>query len=272
MILFPNAKINLGLNVVSKRADGYHNLETIFYPIPIYDALEVLISPNLASRYEFTSSGIEMDCSVEKNLCIKAYNLLAKDFELQPVLIHLHKHIPMGGGLGGGSADATFMLVALNTLFSLDISDDKLINYAVQLGADCPFFVKNKACFASGIGEVLEPINLSLKGYYLVLANPNIHISTAEAFSNISPKAPVVSILEHIAKPQVEWKNLLKNDFEESVFPAHPEIKIMKERFYADGALYVSMSGSGSSVYAIFDAKPESISLSDYIIWQGALE
>lgn len=272
MILFPNAKINLGLNVVAKRADGYHNLETVFYPIPIKDALEVLVSPNQSDSVYYSSSGIIVDGPVEKNLCVKAYNLLKLDFDLAPVKIHLHKTIPMGGGLGGGSADAAFMLVAINNLMKLSLSDDELIKYAARLGADCAFFIKNSPCYATGIGEILTPIDLSLAGCYLVLLNPNIHVSTAEAFSNIKPTKPIRSVLDVVREPRHIWPHNLHNDFEGSVFPVHPEIQRLKEALYADGAFYCSMSGSGSSVYALFDCKPSIISHSDFLVWEGFLE
>ncbi len=271
MIRFPNAKINLGLNVVEKRSDGYHNLETVFYPLPIYDSLEVVSSELLDDAYEFSSSGISIDGSPDKNLVIKALNVLSKNNRLPNVKIHLHKVIPMGGGLGGGSSDGAFMLMILNEMFDLNLNNQQLINYALQLGADCPFFVINKPAFATGVGELLEPISLNLSGIYLVLLNPNIHISTALAFSKVVPKHPSKSVREIIELPRSNWKELLLNDFEPSVFSAYPIIKDIKDSLYQNGAFYASMSGSGSSVYAIFESKPEIISFSDFVIWEGYL-
>ncbi len=271
MIVFPNAKINLGLNIVSKREDGYHNLETVFFPIPIFDALEVLEDASLSSSYSFSSSGIKVDGNSESNLCIKAYNLLKSDFNLNPIKVHLHKTIPMGGGLGGGSSDASFMLKALDSLFELNIPESQLLDYAKRLGADCSFFIKNTPCFATGIGDVLTPINLSLSGVYFVLLNPKIHVSTAEAFAGIKPKSPTLSVNDIVLSSPQKWKNILVNDFEESVFSAHPQIQEFKNSLYSDGAFYASMSGSGSSVYALFTEKPATITLENYIVWHGKL-
>lgn len=273
MLLFPNAKINLGLNIVSKRADGYHNLETIFYPIPISDALEIIEDNNVSEKgYVFTTSGMEVLASDENNLCVKAYLLLKEQFDLPNVKMHLHKIIPMGGGLGGGSADASFVLLALNQIFSLSLTSQQLINLALKLGADCPFFTINMPCVGKGVGEILEPISISLKGYYLVLLNPNIHVSTANAFSAIKPKRPVIAVNEIIIKPKETWRALLKNDFEESVFSQFPVIESFKESLYNDGAFYASMSGSGASVYALFENIPDQITNEDFVIWRGFLQ
>lgn len=272
MLLFPNAKINLGLNVVSKRPDGYHNLETIFYPIPISDALEIIEDPDGSSKgYQFTSSGIIVNGAEEHNLCVKAYLLLKDEYDLPNVKIHLHKTIPLGGGLGGGSADATFILLALNQMFSLNLSTQALKDYALKLGADCPFFVENTPCLGQGVGELLEPINLSLKGCYFVLLNPNIHVSTANAFSAIKPKQPLVRVDEIIVGPKESWRDLLVNDFEESVFPQFPVIESFKKSLYNDGAFYASMSGSGASVFGLFENVPDKILNENYIVWKGFL-
>jgi 4-diphosphocytidyl-2-C-methyl-D-erythritol kinase len=254
MIVFPNCKINLGLHIVSKREDGYHNLETIFYPVPLKDSLELILdSSSLKPRITFTQSGLEVKGDTNNNICVKAYQLLVEDFpNLPAVTVHLHKSIPMGAGLGGGSSDAGYMLQLLNEKFNLSISNEKLMQYALKLGSDCPFFIYNKPCLAKGRGEKLIPISLDLKGYQLVLINPGIHISTAEAFSGITPKEPVNS-LEDLSKKQIiEWKEFLINDFEESVFKAYPEIEEIKNKLYGIGAIYSSMSGTGSSVYGIF--------------------
>lgn len=262
MIVFPNCKINLGLHISGKREDGFHNLETVFYPVPFKDALELIPSTN--TEIEFTGTGLAVDVDAADNLCVKAYHLLKKDFpEIPAVKIHLHKAIPLGAGLGGGSADAAFMLKLLNEKFHLNLSTDQLINYALQLGSDCPFFIINNPCFATGRGEVLEQTALNLSAYKIVLINPGIHINTGWAFSNITPAPPVKSIKEIILQPINTWKAELKNDFETAVFTAHPAIKEIKETLYAQGAIYAAMSGSGSTVFGIFEPNTGSVSLKD---------
>lgn len=252
MIVFPNAKINLGLNITEKRTDGYHNLETVFYPIPLEDVLEVIPAPFSEKEFELFCSGIKVDSFPENNLVVKAYRLLKKKHSLPPISIYMHKHIPSGAGMGGGSSDAAFMLKLLNEQFQLHLSIEQLETYSTSLGADCAFFIQNKPVFAEGIGNVFSPIELSLKGYTLVVVKPNIFVSTKEAFSHIQPKKPIISIKEVIRKPLEEWKEILINDFEYSVFQVHPKIGIIKQQLYDAGALYASMSGSGSSVYGIF--------------------
>jgi 4-diphosphocytidyl-2-C-methyl-D-erythritol kinase len=249
MICFPNAKINLGLNVTDRRADGYHNLESIFYPIRLHDALEVIESDELS----FTSSGLAIPGNADSNLCLKAYRLLAADFSLPPLHIHLHKHVPIGAGLGGGSADAAFFLKLMNDKFELSLSVEQLESYALRLGADCPFFIKNKPAFATGIGNQLQCISLDLSAYYLVLVTPNVHISTAEAYRGVKPIIPTHSLLESIQKPVSEWKNFISNDFEKHVFEAYPQIRALKSSLYEAGAVYATMTGSGSSVVGIFE-------------------
>jgi 4-diphosphocytidyl-2-C-methyl-D-erythritol kinase len=249
MISFPNCKINLGLHILGKREDGFHNLETIFYPVPFREALEIIPSATI----EFAATGLAVDGDIENNLCIKAYRLLKKDFpDLPSVKIHLHKALPMGAGLGGGSADAAFMLKMLNERFHLNLSTDQLINYSLQLGSDCPFFIINKPCFATGRGEVLEEVAVDLSAYKIALINPGIHINTGWAFSNITPALPERSVKEIIQQPINTWKEGLKNDFEVAVFAAHPAIKEIKETLYTQGAVYAAMSGSGSMVFGIF--------------------
>ena len=252
MIAFPNAKINIGLNVVSKRSDGYHNLESVFYPVKLSDILEIVPS----ERFEFTSSGIEIGGSVENNLVVKAYRLIERDFGIPPVKIHLHKIIPFGAGLGGGSSDAAFTLKMLKKQFNLDLSKSKLKKYAASLGADCSFFIDNNPAFASGIGDDLEQISLDLSDYNIVLVKPKFSVSTAEAYRNINPQKSTFDLKEIIGLPVEKWKNTVKNDFEESVFPLYPEIKKLKEKLYELGAEYASMSGSGSAVYGIFRHLP----------------
>lgn len=260
MITFPNAKINLGLNVVEKRPDGYHNLETVFYPIKLQDALEVNRLEGSDLPYKIHTSGTVIEGNLEDNLVIKAYNLLkAENYQMLPVDIHLFKHIPTGAGLGGGSADAAFMIKLLNAKFKLGISEEKMEEYAARLGADCAFFIKNKPVFASGIGNIFEPIEISLKGYYLVLVKPNIFVSTRDAFACIKPQHPEVSLKEIIKRPIETWKDCMKNDFEYSVFQKYPEIAAIKDKLYDLGAVYASMSGSGSAVYGIFKEAIENV-------------
>ena len=256
MILYPNAKINLGLNVVERRKDGYHNIETVFYPIGLTDVLEIEPSETCID-YSFSSSGITLIGDPEENLIVKAYRLLRSQYQFPAIDISLCKQIPFGAGLGGGSADAAFMLKALNEMFELKITNRKLESIAKLLGADCPVFIKNKPVFASGIGNVFTPIKLSLNGYFLVLVKPDVHVSTPEAYSLIIPEKPEISLLEVIQKPISEWRKYMKNDFEKSVFSAHPIIADIKNQLYDMGAIYASMSGSGSSVFGLFESEPQ---------------
>jgi 4-diphosphocytidyl-2-C-methyl-D-erythritol kinase len=253
MITFPNAKINIGLNIINRRDDGYHNLETIFYPINIKDALEIV----KADKLSFESSGLEIPGRMEDNLCIKGYHLLKKDFDIPPVKIHLHKHIPIGAGLGGGSADAAFFIKLVNQTFDLGMTDDKMINYARQLGADCAFFIQNKPVFAFERGDEFEPIRLDLSNYKIVVVMPPVQISTSEAFRGVAPAPVKDSLMELIEKPVAQWKNHIKNDFEASIFKNHVMIRWVKAALYEAGALYASMSGSGASVFAIFERTPD---------------
>jgi 4-diphosphocytidyl-2-C-methyl-D-erythritol kinase len=267
VITFPNAKINLGLHITAKRSDGFHDLETVFYPLMWKDALEIINSKEQIPN-SLTATGITVSGNVEDNLCNKAYNLLKKDFsELSSVEMHLHKNIPMGAGLGGGSADGAFTLKLLNTKFNLNLSNDQLINYALQLGSDCPFFILNEPCFATGRGEKLEPVNLNLSAYKIAVVNPGIHVNTGWAFSKITPQQPKISLKEIIQQPIETWKQILKNDFEEPVFMEFPEVKKLKDDLYAAGALYSSMSGSGSTVFGIFKETPH-LSFPDSYIFQ----
>lgn len=249
MIVFPNCKINLGLHVVSKRADGFHELETVFYPLPLTDALEVL-SPG---ELQFTSSGITVPGDPADNLCLRAWRLLKQDYPALPeVNVHLHKHIPIGAGLGGGSADAAFMLQLLNSRFQLEITKERLLEYAAKLGSDCAFFINNAPCFATGRGEIMTPVTLDLSAYTFVLVYPAIHINTGWAFSRITPQVPLLSLKESIQQPVHTWKDIITNDFEAPVFSAYPELEEIKERLYAQGAVYATMSGSGSAFVGIF--------------------
>lgn len=255
MIVFPNCKINLGLNILRKRNDGYHDLETIFYPLPLTDVLEIIEckQPERTVPIPFINSGILIQGDTLSNICVKAYRLLKKDFPRLPfVQMHLHKIIPSGAGLGGGSADAAFTLQLLNQQYGLKLNLQQLITYASHLGSDCPFFIINKPCFASGRGELLEEIKLSLVDYKFVLVNPGIHIDTGKAFLEMSPSLREKSVKEIIQHPVESWKDELINDFETPIFRQHPEIGIIKDQLYHSGAVYASMSGSGSSVFGIF--------------------
>jgi 4-diphosphocytidyl-2-C-methyl-D-erythritol kinase len=253
MLSFPNCKINLGLYIIGKREDGFHNLETVFYPVPVKDALEIVQTSEASIPVQFSNSGLIAEANTENNICVKAYHLLKKDFpQLPSVKMHLHKTIPIGAGLGGGSADASFTLKLLNDKFRLGITDSQLLHYALQLGSDCPFFIFNKPCIATGRGEILEAINLDLSAYQLLVVNPGIHINTAQAFSQLKNFSPKNHLKEIIQQPIETWKQDLKNDFEKSMFKQHPEIETVKETIYNQGSIYASMSGSGSSVYGLF--------------------
>ncbi len=254
MLLFPNCKINLGLHISNKREDGFHNLETVFYPVVLRDALEIIPSHNTEKKIEYSATGIQVDGNEIDNNCIKAYHLLKKDFPgLSPIKMHLHKAIPMGAGLGGGSADGAFTLLLLNNKFKLNLSTPALLNYAAQLGSDCPFFIINSPCYATGRGEILKTIGLDLSSYKIVLVNPGLHINTAWAFAQLALALPPQSIAVTIEQPITTWKTDLQNDFEMPVFEKYPSIKNIKEKLYAAGALYAAMSGSGSTVYGIFE-------------------
>lgn len=258
MILFPNCKINLGLQILRKRDDGFHDLETVFYPLPWQDAIEVIQHPSPLTDIEFSGTGIKVGGSLSNNICVKAYQLLRTDFpQLPAVKMHLHKTIPMGAGLGGGSADGAFTLLLLNKKFNLGLSEVALMDYALQLGSDCPFFIRNKPCFATGRGEIMEDVKLDLSGYKFVLVNPRIHINTGWAFSQIKPAGKRQSIREIIQLPVDEWHEKLVNDFEEPAAKYHPEIAGVKDALRQQGALYASMTGSGSTVYGIFAKETE---------------
>jgi len=255
MIVFPNCKINLGLHITSKRSDGYHNLETIFYPIPLTDSLEIVENKQhtKSPAFPFSTSGLPIEGKPGTNLCVKAYRLLKHDFPNMPtVKIHLHKVIPAGAGLGGGSADAAFALKVMNEILGLQLSREQLIRYAAELGSDCPFFIINSPCYAKGRGELLEEIKVDLSAYKFIIVNPGIHIDTGRAFLNIIPSVPDRSLKEVIAGPIEKWKDELTNDFEKVIFAQHREIVDIKDTLYIKGAVYASMSGSGSTVFGIF--------------------
>ena len=260
MINFPIAKINLGLNVVSKRDDGYHNLETVFYPVPIKDALEVFpMEDGFPSdvRCDLKVTNLFIDGDEQKNLVVKAYNMIAQDYELPRVHVHLYKHIPTQAGMGGGSSNCAYMIRLLNEMFSLGMSYENMIGYAARLGADCAFFIKAQPAYAEGIGEKLQPISIDLSGCKMLVVRPNIPVSTKEAFSLITPQVPKKNCLDIVRQPIETWKDELVNDFERSVFAIHPEIGRLKEMMYEQGAVYAAMSGSGSSVFGLFSDTPD---------------
>ena len=256
MKVYPNAKLNIGLNIVERRPDGYHNIETVFYPIQLHDTIEMDVTDEPSPGCTLTIDGNAIEGSIEDNLVVKAYRLLAADFKLPNVSIRLDKQVPTGAGLGGGSADAAYTLSMLNSYCNLGLSVDQLEAYAVRLGADCPFFIRNTPVFATGIGNVFTPVDLSLKGNYLVLIKPDVFVSTRDAYAGVTPKHPATPLPQIINQPLEKWRDCLFNDFEESVFPKFPAIQAIKESLYNSGAVYASMSGSGSSVFGIFDKKP----------------
>ncbi|MFW6223161.1 MAG: 4-(cytidine 5'-diphospho)-2-C-methyl-D-erythritol kinase [Bacteroidota bacterium] len=247
MIVFPHAKINLGLHILSKREDGFHNLATLFYPIPLTDILEFVPSDHA----EFTQSGITVNCPVEENLIWKAYQILKNSFDLPSLRIHLHKIIPLGAGLGGGSSDASFMLKTLNTYFSLNLTQEELSRIALQLGSDCPFFLQDNPSFAQGKGELLQPFNPVLSGYHLTLVYPSFSVSTKDAYAGIIPGEYRPSLRKIVQRPVKEWKNSLFNDFEKPVFKKYPALKEIKSELYRLGADYSAMSGSGSTIFGL---------------------
>ena len=284
MIAFPNAKINIGLNVVAKRSDGYHDIETVFYPVLLQDALEIkpmrpldpaqlrkrleaglLVQPDdvfmpyrLFRRKEdipccsLEMTGTEFPFKAADNLVVKAYLLLQQDFDLPSIDIKLHKHIPSGAGLGGGSSDCAFMITLLNRRFNLRMRDSMMERYAARLGSDCAFFISNTPALATGRGEVLSPVSLSLKGYTILLVKPDVSVSTTEAYASLTPKQPVIPLAEAIKRPVTEWKDCVFNDFEPSVFAKYPLLADIKQKLYSMGAVYSAMSGSGSTVYGLF--------------------
>ncbi|HYH56203.1 MAG TPA: 4-(cytidine 5'-diphospho)-2-C-methyl-D-erythritol kinase, partial [Anseongella sp.] len=255
MIIFPYAKINIGLHITGKRADGYHNIETVLYPLKISDALEII--PSSGPALEFTLTDEDGLVAGEDNLCVKAYRALEKAYSLSPVKMHLHKNIPSGAGLGGGSSDAAHTLALLNQLFELKLSKDKLQEHARLLGSDCAFFLENRPVFASGRGDELSPAELDLGAYCITVVMPRLKVATAAAYAEARPRQPAASLQEQLQIPPGEWRETVKNDFEESVFEKFPGIASVKETLYSYGAEYASMSGSGAAVYGIFREKTE---------------
>ena len=259
MIAFPNCKINLGLHITRKRQDGFHDLETVFYPLPLKDAVEITgsrkseVGSQKPDDVELSLSGLPVAGEAANNLCVKAWHLLKRDFpDLPAIHLYLHKAIPMGAGLGGGSADAAFTLQLLNDKFKLGISPEKLLDYALALGSDCPFFLINKPCLATGRGELLQSISLDLSDWSFLLVYPDIHISTGWAFTQITPSLPATPLSTLVQQPVHTWKEALFNDFEAPVCRLHPELGPIKDGLYAAGAVYASMTGSGSCFYGLF--------------------
>lgn len=268
MICFPNAKINLGLNIVRKRADGYHDIETVFYPIPLCDALEITASDETT----FRQTGIPVDAPAERNLVMRALSLLKETHEVPGLQVALRKAIPFGAGLGGGSSDAAFMLKLVNAFCHLNLAEAELERMASTLGADCAFFVRNTPVFATGIGNQFEPLSLSLAGWHLALVKPALAVSTAEAYAHVNPYLPTHSLKELIAAPVADWKETMVNDFEASVCTRYPLIRRIKEQLYEAGATYASMSGSGSSVFGLFREETQlKAQFPDCFVWEGRL-
>lgn len=258
MIVFPNAKINVGLNIVARREDGFHSIETIFFPLKgLCDILEIVAFPNHEKQILFSQSGLTLNEPDENNLCVKAYHLLNSFIELPSVSIHLHKQIPFGAGLGGGSSDGAHTLIVLNKLSPNPLTQDKLLEVALKLGSDCPFFILNSPCYATGRGEKLKPIDLNLQGYHILLVNPGLHINTGKAYSLSRPKPSVYKLPSSIKKGPEQWRDFISNDFEKVVFDLYPEIGLIKDNLYEMGAIYSTMSGSGSTVFGIFESKPD---------------
>lgn len=274
MIGFPNCKINLGLQITERRPDGYHNLLSCFYPVGWSDALEIIPDESLTIPVQFTTTGLPIpgDADPTKNLCVKAYNALRTDFNLLPVRMHLHKIVPIGAGLGGGSADAALALKQLNGLFNLGLSLAQLENYARPLGADCAFFIQNRPMYCVQKGDVFEEIAVDLSGYHIVLVYPNLAISTAEAYAGVRPHNPEIPLRTLFEFPIDQWRNAIHNDFEDSLFPKYPVLAKIKQKLYTQGAIYAAMSGSGSTVFGLFSNKPNTNGVfARYTVWQGVL-
>ncbi len=270
MVCFPNAKINIGLNITSKREDGFHNIETVFYPIPLSDVLEFVPSKNKITTINTT--GLALNILGKENICFRAYQLLVEDFKLPALEIHLHKIIPSGAGLGGGSADASFLLREMNDFYKLNLTSEELEKLAAKLGSDCAFFIKNKPVFAYGRGEKFQSIDLELSNYYIYLVKPEVFVSTAEAYAGVIPAEPQNSLIELIKSPLSSWKSSIINDFEQSIFKKHTLLKEIKEELYSQGAIYAAMSGSGSAVYGIFENEPkENSRFEDCFTWISKL-
>ncbi len=269
MITFPNSKINLGLWVTQRRADGYHNIQTVMFPVPWCDILEIV--PATAKGTSLVVTGKQLDAPPENNLCFRAWQLMAENYGIPAVKMHLHKVVPSGAGLGGGSSDASFALKMFNSIFRLGLDNESLRLLAVQLGMDCPFFVENVPSLSSGRGDFLKPVPINLDGFHLLLVKPQIHVSTAAAFAGTRPLYRENSIAEIVSLPIAEWKKELHNDFEDTVFDLYPEIQEIKYRMYRQGAVYSAMSGSGSAVFGLFRGKPVQLDFTGYEVFQSLL-
>jgi 4-diphosphocytidyl-2-C-methyl-D-erythritol kinase len=270
MVSFPNAKINIGLNIISKRSDGFHDIETIFYPIKLCDGLEIIPAEN--PETSINTSGIALNINDSDNICMKAYNLVQSKYPIPPVEMHLLKKIPSGAGLGGGSSNAAFVLKTLNRLFELNLSSKILTELAAKLGSDCAFFIENRAVFAHGRGELFKPVELDLSKYFIYLVKPDVFVSTPQAYGLIKPFRPQKSVSEQIKEPIENWKELITNDFEVKIFELYPILADIKNLMYESGAIYAAMSGSGSSIYGIFEHKPEELKeFSAFFTWISAL-
>jgi 4-diphosphocytidyl-2-C-methyl-D-erythritol kinase len=269
MISFAPCKINLGLNIVGKRADGYHDIETCFYPVPWMDIVEVI----KATEFGFSASGLRIPGTAKENLVVRAYEVINEDFHTGPVRIHLHKVIPFGAGLGGGSSDAAHIILLLNTIFTLGLNTEQLFDYASRLGSDCAFFIQSQPMTGTGRGDQLSPLKVNLKNKYLVIVKPDVHVPTAAAYAGVHPAKPVASCADVVSSlPVNQWKNHLKNDFEETISVTYPEIRNIRESLYEAGASYAAMSGSGSAVFGIFDEPAVLISdFQRYQTWKGML-
>lgn len=272
MIVRPNAKINIGLNIVEKRSDGFHNLESLMVPFGLTDELKLTENKRHgAKKFELVIDGLPVDGALDTNLVSRAYHLVNADYSLPPVRVVLKKQIPLGAGLGGGSADGAFTITALNKMFDLKLSVDMMQRYAAMLGSDCAFFVQNKPAFATSRGEILKPVDINLKGYSIVIVKPDVHVNTAQAYKLLTPHRPEIPITDLLDKKPEEWRGKMVNDFEEPIFKMHPILDTIKKAMYNAGAAYSSMSGSGSAIYGLFVGKPDSSSLKfeNCFIWEG---
>lgn len=272
MIYFSPAKINLGLQILERRKDGYHNLRSVMYPIPLCDIIEISQLPGQDVPVKFSESGASSDAEMQNNLCIKAWKLMSSEGDLPPLAIHLHKQIPVGAGLGGGSSNASTVLTGINALSGFPASPDRLKELAEQLGSDCPFFLQTEPMMMEGRGEILSRVDISLKSFYLVVLFPGKPVSTAEAYGSVSPRVPEQDLGHLISLPLFRWRDQVVNDFEESIFDLHPQLRSLKLALYSAGALYASMSGSGSSLYGIFEKRPDLPGeILEHVIWKGAI-
>lgn len=272
MTIFPNAKINIGLRIVSKREDGFHNIETIFYPLMIRDALEFINSANGDDSDSLTVTGKPTNCRMSDNLAVRAVNLLRKSHNIPSLQMHLHKAIPSGAGLGGGSSDASFMIKYLNRYFKLGLSDKKMKILSAELGSDCPFFIENRPAYAEGRGELLTPVKPLLEGFHIIIVNPGIHIDTGWAYAQTMPEKPSTNLRELYALPVEKWKGKITNDFEPALFDKYRELVVIRQNLDDAGAIYSSMSGSGSSIFGIFRSSPPELKFNDsYFTWRGIL-